>query len=73
MTGLSKSVKTTATVMTVATGILTVAYLYGRVISDVCPNYEPLDSFDVAKFTGVWYELQRDESIRFQTGECVTA
>ena len=65
MTKMSESAMKAAKVMTGLTSILFVFYIYGRLVSDVCPAYEPLDSFDVERFKGVWYELQRDESIRF--------
>ena len=44
-----------------------------RTITGICPHYEALESFDVERFKGVWYELQRDTSIMFETGDCVTA
>ena len=60
------SARRAALVCTVFTSIVSIAFLYGRVASGVCPIYEPLDSFDVESYTGTWYELQRD--IEFMSG-----
>lgn len=43
------------------TAAVSLAHLYGRAVSGVCPVYEPLDSYDVESYTGIWYELQRDK------------
>ena len=67
------SARRAALVCTVFTSIVAIAFLYGRVVSGVCPIYEPLDSFDVESYTGIWYELQRDKEFMSGYGECGTA
>ena len=59
--------------MSVATSIFLSGYLTLRTVSGICYAYDPIEDFDAAKFKGVWYELQRDVDIFFETGECVTA
>ena len=58
---------------TVFTVVVILLNLYFRVTSGVCPAYQPLDTFNVEDFTGVWYELQRDVNFAPSSGECVTA
>ena len=48
-------------------------YIAIRSTTGVCSHYEPIEDFDVERFKGIWYELQRDSSIMFESGECVTA
>ena len=38
-----------------------------------CDHFEGVKGLEVAKYKGTWYELQRDKSITFETGKCVTA
>ena len=60
--------------MSAFTGVMLGGYTVLSVITGgSCPIYEPLDSFDPDQFKGVWYELQRDAEISFETGECITA
>ena len=62
------------TAMTIFTGTMIAGYTTLSLISGgSCPAYDPLDDFDVEAFKGVWYELQRDKDITFESGECVTA
>ena len=49
------SARRAALACTVFTSIVAIAFLYGRVVSGVCAIYEPLDSFDVESYTGIWY------------------
>ena len=67
------SVKLTVIIMSIFTGIMFLGYIVLRTTVGSCPRFDPLDSIDVEAFKGVWYELQRDSTIGFQTGECVTA
>ena len=68
-----QSVKLTKYICTGFTVVVFILNIYGRIATGACPAYEPLDSFDAEKFTGVWYELQRDVNFRSSSGECVTA
>ena len=65
--------KKAATCCTAFTALVILINIYFRVTIGVCPAYEPLDSFVVEDFTGVWYELQRDVNFAPSSGECVTA
>ena len=38
-----------------------------------CEAFEGNSSFEVEKYKGVWYEINRDKSITFESGDCVTA
>lgn len=39
-----------------------------------CPNAQVVQDFDVAKYTGVWWEIQRTKSVPYYaTNRCVTA
>ena len=60
-------------IMAVATGVFLIGDLLFRTLNGTCLRTESLTEFDVAKFKGVWYELQRDKDISFESGECVTA
>ena len=37
-------------------------------------NYEPMDSFDMERYMGLWYEITRDKYTPFELlDNCVTA
>ena len=40
-----------------------------------CPkDYKPMESFDVERYMGLWYEIVRDKYIPFElVEECITA
>lgn len=38
-----------------------------------CPVAKAVESLDVKNYVGLWYEIARDSSISFETGDCVTA
>ena len=38
-----------------------------------CPHFPGWKGFDVEKYKGTWYELQRDKDIMFEEGDCITA
>ena len=59
--------------MSVATGVFFSTYVGLRVALGSCPTYEPIEDFNAEDFKGIWYEMQRDKSIQFETGECITA
>ena len=61
-----------AIAMSVATGVFFSTYVGFRIALGSCPAYEPIEGFDVKRYKGVWYEVQRDKSIPFETGDCVT-
>ena len=47
--------------------------LYGK-STPVCPSYNSVPVLDVVGYTGKWFELARDKSIKFEQGaSCVTA
>ena len=70
---VSQQAQIAAWIMTAATTVFFGGYVYLRAETGLCIRTEALDSFDVERFKGVWYELQRDSAIMFETGECVTA
>ena len=70
---LSSAVKLTAYIMSGFTAVFVVTYVTLRSVVGICPHFDELDSFDVERYKGVWYELKRDKDIVFETGECVTA
>lgn len=39
-----------------------------------CPTYtRNMESFDITRYTGKWYEIAREKSTPFQKGDCTTA
>ena len=36
-------------------------------------DYQTQDNFDLARYTGDWYQIARDKNFFFGNGECVTA
>jgi apolipoprotein D and lipocalin family protein len=38
-----------------------------------CPTADAVKKLDVKSYVGLWYEIARDASITFETGDCVTA
>lgn len=38
-----------------------------------CPAAEAVKSLNVTQYVGTWYEIARDQSIKFETGDCVSA
>mmetsp|Transcript_31003 Transcript_31003/g.22531 ORF Transcript_31003/g.22531 Transcript_31003/m.22531 type:complete len:107 (+) Transcript_31003:25-345(+) len=38
-----------------------------------CSYPDGATNFDVTKYYGRWYEIVRDSTIQYETGECVTA
>ena len=47
---------------------------FGQVIQKgKCPNHPVVQNFDITKYLGRWYEIQRYESFMYPRGECVTA
>ena len=67
----NKSARRAAYVCTAFTAIVIITNIVGRLATGVCPAYQPLDSFDVEAYTGVWYELENDNN--FGDIDCVTA
>jgi lipocalin len=60
-----------AIAMSVATGVFFSTYVGFRIALGSCPTYEPITDFNVERFKGIWYEMQRDFAMA--TGECITA
>ena len=58
--------------MSVATGFFFSTYVGLRIAIGSCPTYEPIEDFYAESYKGIWYEMQRDKSIPFETGDCVT-
>ena len=68
------NVKIAVIAMTIFTALMFFGYIILSIVSGgACPHFEGLESFEVDRYKGVWYELQRDTNIRFETGECITA
>ena len=67
-------VKTTLFLSSFVTSFLLGSYLTLRTtLPGQCAKPELVSNWDPDAYLGVWYELQRDTTIMFETGECVTA
>ena len=56
------------------TAILTGGYIAVRNGSDRrCSYPDAVANFDVDRYYGRWYEIVRDSTIQYETGDCVTA
>ena len=54
--------------------VLLVLAVSGEFFMGSCPNAQVVQDFDVAKYTGVWWEIQRTKSVPYYaTNRCVTA
>ena len=71
--GLSANAKTASKVMGVGTALLYSAYIALRVTVGTCARPELVQDFDSDAYLGIWYELRRDLSNPYESGECVTA
>ena len=71
--GLSSGVRKTVLIMSILTGVFFVSYIVLRSTTLQCTRPELQKNFDPDQYLGVWYELRRDKSIPYETGECVTA
>ena len=69
----NKSARCAFIAMSTFTSVMLTSYIVMAILFGPCPNTEPMDKFEVAKYKGTWYELQRDKDISFETGTCVTA
>ena len=69
----NKNAKCAFIAMSIFTGTLLTAYIVLALIYGPCPNTEYMDKFEVDRYKGTWYELQRDKDIAFEEGTCVTA
>ena len=49
------SARTAAIACTAFTAVIFLLMMYFRVSNGVCPVLEPLESFDVERYTGVWH------------------
>ena len=58
---------------TIVSGILIGGWLTLILLNSPCDNPALQANFDVKRYTGTWYELQRSQLIPFESGECVTA
>ena len=70
---LSSSAKRATKFWIVGTAVIWTAYIALRIIVGQCPKPKLVENYDPDAYLGIWYELRRDESIPFETGECVTA
>ena len=60
--------------MSIFTGVMLLSYILVRLLTKgPCDTFEGMTGFEVEKYKGVWYEINRDKSILFETGDCVTA
>ena len=66
-------VQLSSAVCSLLTAAHIVTFLFLRVENGECPTYVPIDDFDADRYTGLWYELQRDYNFVQSKGECTTA
>ena len=59
--------------MSVASGVFFLNLSGFRFALGTCLPYQPIEDFNAKRFKGVWYEMQRDKTTSFETGDCVTA
>ena len=72
--GITDSQKTAIKAWSALTGLIWIGYFIARLtVGGNCERPELMESFDKAKYLGVWYEMYRSKTVLFEEDDCATA